>query len=127
MAEELAMVIINPYTLFKSRTGGVISRLLSRGNYELVGARMFSPSESLIDEYCKIEESEKTDNPEVSKLIVRYIRENYAANPATGARKRCQRAKAASPSTAGPAVASGLWTRWKPRGSGPTWAPRGWV
>lgn len=88
MAEELAMVIINPYTLFKSRTGGVISRLLSRGNYELVGARMFSPSESLIDEYCKIEESEKTDNPEVSKLIVRYIRENYAANPTTGARKR---------------------------------------
>jgi nucleoside diphosphate kinase len=88
VAEELAMVIINPYTLFKSRTGGVISRLLSRGNYELAAARMFSPGEKLIDEFCRMEELEKTDHPAVSKLIVQYIRENYSPDPRTGARKR---------------------------------------
>ncbi len=88
MSAELAIAVINPYTLVKSRTGGVISRLLSRGNYDLVGARMFAPGDEFAKELCILEEQEKTDNPEVSKLIVQYISENYAPNKATGAKRR---------------------------------------
>lgn len=89
MSEELAFVIINPYTLAKSRTGGVVSRLLSRGNYELVGARMFSPGDELIAKYCGlIQGQENSDNPELARLIVEYIKENYSADKTTGAGKR---------------------------------------
>ena len=35
MAEELAYVLVNPYTLFKSRTGGVLARLMSRTALDL--------------------------------------------------------------------------------------------
>ncbi|MFH1037105.1 MAG: nucleoside-diphosphate kinase [PVC group bacterium] len=54
MAIELAAVWINPYTIKKSRTGGVIARLLSLGSGELMAARMFSPSRELVDLYCRI-------------------------------------------------------------------------
>ena len=48
MAKELAYVLIDPYTIRKSRTGGVINRLLSRGRLNLVAARMLAPSRKLI-------------------------------------------------------------------------------
>ena len=35
MAEQLAYVIITPYSLHKSRTGGILSRLLARTGLEL--------------------------------------------------------------------------------------------
>ena len=48
MSQELAYVILTPYTLFKSRTGGIIARLITRTGLELVGARMFAPSPELV-------------------------------------------------------------------------------
>ena len=36
MASELAFALINPYTIAKSRTGGVLGRLMSRTGLELV-------------------------------------------------------------------------------------------
>ena len=36
MASELAFVLINPYTIAKSRTGGVIGRFMSRTGLDLV-------------------------------------------------------------------------------------------
>ena len=53
MAQELAYVIITPYTLYKSRTGGILARLITRTGMELVGARMFAPSNELVQEYSK--------------------------------------------------------------------------
>ena len=53
MAEELSYVIINPYTIYKSRTGGVLARLLTRTSLDLVGAQMFAPSQALVDEYAQ--------------------------------------------------------------------------
>lgn len=89
MAEELAFVLINPYTLAKSRTGGVISRLLSRGDNELVAARMFAPSEELVREYCEtMGPDEKSTHPEINKLIKQYVMENYAPNKKTGEKRR---------------------------------------
>lgn len=89
MAEELAYVLINPYTIIKSRTGGVIGRLLSRSSAELVSARMFTPSQELVDEYIEALECAETDeHPEVKRLIKEYLIENYAPDRKTGQRKR---------------------------------------
>jgi nucleoside diphosphate kinase len=44
--------MVTPYTIAKSRTGGVISRLLSRTDLELVGAQMFAPDETLAKDYA---------------------------------------------------------------------------
>jgi len=81
MKKELAYVLINPYTIRKSRTGGVISRLLSWGNLSLVAARMFCPSRELVEEYTdalylsgqKGEEQEK----EILEQIRNYLFQNY--------------------------------------------------
>ncbi len=51
MATELAYALITPYSLIKSRTGGIIGRILSLTDLEFVGARMYAPSDEFIDEY----------------------------------------------------------------------------
>lgn len=53
MKPELSFVLITPYTLIKSRTGGVISRLLSRTDLELCGAQIFAPSTELAENYAQ--------------------------------------------------------------------------
>lgn len=75
MAVELAYALITPYSLIKSRTGGIIGRMLSLTDLELVGARMYCPSDAFIDEYKKtFLESSLGDG--LKKLIVRYLDEN---------------------------------------------------
>ncbi len=49
--DELAYALITPYSLFKSRTGGIISRLLSSRGLTFVGARMYVFSDEFIDAY----------------------------------------------------------------------------
>ncbi len=62
MARELAYVIVTPHTISKSRTGGVLSRYLARTDLALVAARMFNPSDELVERYAQsIEEDEKID------------------------------------------------------------------
>ena len=38
MAEELSYVIVTPYSIRKSRTGGILARLISRTGLDLVAA-----------------------------------------------------------------------------------------
>ena len=52
MKQTLSYVLVTPYTIVKSRTGGVISRLLSRLSLELVGAQMLCPDENIAREYA---------------------------------------------------------------------------
>ena len=52
MEQTLSYVIVTPYTVAKSRTGGVISRLLSRTNLELVGAQMIIPDDAFARNYA---------------------------------------------------------------------------
>ena len=89
MSEELAYVLINPYTIIKSRTGGVIGRLLSRSTAELIAARMFAPSKQLIDEYIKsLDCAKMEEHLEIKELIKEYLLENYAPDPKTGIKRR---------------------------------------
>jgi len=84
MAKELAFVMINPYTIRKSRTGGVIARYLGRTDLHLVGARMFGPSLELATEYAEaIRRREPADSP-FGDLLYDYVMREYAPNPVTG-------------------------------------------
>jgi nucleoside diphosphate kinase len=53
MSNDLSYVLVTPYTIAKSRTGGVLSRLLSRSGLELVGAQMFAPNETFTKDYSE--------------------------------------------------------------------------
>jgi len=61
MKSELAYALITPYSLFKSRTGGIISRLLASPELEFVGVRMFVFSDDFIDSYKKLMPDEEMD------------------------------------------------------------------
>ncbi|HUS47498.1 MAG TPA: nucleoside-diphosphate kinase [Phycisphaerae bacterium] len=54
MEEQLAYALITPYSLYKSRTGGIIGRLLAYARLEFVAARMYVFSDALVDAYQKI-------------------------------------------------------------------------
>jgi hypothetical protein len=75
MAEELSYVIINPYTIYKSRTGGVLARLLTRTSLDLVGAQMFAPSQALVDEYAAniVTEADPQERS-IQELIRDYVK-----------------------------------------------------
>ena len=54
MKKQLTCVLITPYTLKKSRTGGIIGRLLALGRgVRLVGARMYAPSDEMVNRYAE--------------------------------------------------------------------------
>ncbi|MGD0652665.1 MAG: nucleoside-diphosphate kinase [Verrucomicrobiia bacterium] len=87
--DQLAYVLINPYTIYKSRTGGVISRLFTRTALDLVAARMFAPSRELVEEYAEIVVSPKDpQDRKIQDLIRQYILDNYSPDPKTGQRRR---------------------------------------
>src|SRR5881396_284362 len=89
MAEQLAYVIITPYSLHKSRTGGILSRLLSRTGLDLAGARMFAPSEDLVKKYSEaIISANDPQDRRVQDLIYHYILQNLSPDPKTGRRRR---------------------------------------
>lgn len=54
MSEELAYALITPYSLYKSRTGGIIGRLLAYAQLDLVAARMYVFSDEFLDQYRRI-------------------------------------------------------------------------
>lgn len=88
MANELAFVLINPYTISKSRTGGVIGRFMSRTGLDLVGARMFAPSRQLAGEYAAIIGKDRSLEPEARRLLADYVLKNYAPDQKTGQPRR---------------------------------------
>jgi len=89
MAQELAYVIVTPYSLYKSRTGGILSRLITRTGLDLVGLRMFAPSAELVSEYAKIIVSaHDTQDRKIQELLKEYVSTKFAPDAKTGQRKR---------------------------------------
>ena len=84
MASEIAFVLINPYTIRKSRTGGVLGRYLARTDLKLVAARLFGPSQALVDEYAAYVESAQLDDSGMAQVLANYLRKNYAPDPVSG-------------------------------------------
>jgi len=54
MSKSLSYVLVTPYTIAKSRTGGVLARLLSRTDLSLVGAQIFAADEKFAVDYANI-------------------------------------------------------------------------
>jgi len=81
VGRELAYAMVTPYSLLKSRTGGIIGRLLSQANLEFVGARMYAPGDDFVDRFSRSKELENL-SLEVKERFKQYIYENLrAGNP----------------------------------------------
>ncbi len=80
-AEELSYVIVTPYTMRKSRTGGIISRLISRTGLDLVSARMFAPSQELVQRYADTIVTETDPRHKGTQELLRaYVLRNFTGN-----------------------------------------------
>jgi nucleoside diphosphate kinase len=84
MKQAVSYVMVTPYTVAKSRTGGVIARLLSRVDLELVGAQMIAPDEAFARTYAEHLRRQNSLN-EVT-LLADYVEQNLA--PSGGRRHR---------------------------------------
>ena len=78
MSKELGYVLITPYTLRKSRTGGVLGRLMSRTGLDLVAARMFGPSAELVERYAALIRNNEDIWPEIRELLSDYVEREMA-------------------------------------------------
>ena len=82
MSQQLAYVIVTPYSLYKSRTGGILSRLITRTGLDLAGLRMFAPSPELVKEYAEtIVSAHDTAGPENSGTAPRIRPRKPFARP----------------------------------------------
>ena len=89
MAEQIAYAIITPYSLHKSRTGGIIARLSTRTGLELAGARLFAPSHELVQAYADaVVASEDPQDRQIQELIRGYVVHHFSPEPRTGRRRR---------------------------------------
>ena len=77
MSKELGYVLITPYTLRKSRTGGVLGRLLSSTGLDLVAARMFGPSADLVKRYAELIRNSDEIWPEIREILPEYIEREF--------------------------------------------------
>ena len=76
MKNELSYVLVTPYTISKSRTGGVVARLLSRSSLELVGAQIFLPDEKFAQGYAEMLRKRSPDDSVA--LLADYVQQNIA-------------------------------------------------
>lgn len=84
MAEELSYVIVTPYSIRKSRTGGIISRLISRTGLEIVAARMYAPSKELVEQYAStIVTAQDSRHRATQEQIKQYVLKNFVADTST--------------------------------------------
>jgi len=89
MSQQLAYVIVTPYSLYKSRTGGILSRLITRTGLDLAGLRMFAPSAELVKEYAEtIVSAHDTQDRKIQELLRDYVLKNLSPDPKTGLRRR---------------------------------------
>jgi len=89
MPEQLAYAILTPYSLHKSRTGGIIARLITRTGVDLVGARMFSPSAELVQQYAEtIVSAQDPQDRGIQELIRDYVLRDFSPEPKSGRRRR---------------------------------------
>ena len=77
-AEELSYVIVTPYSMRKSRTGGIIARLISRTGLDLVTSRMFAPSAELTKRYAETIVTETEPRHRATQELIRdYVLKNF--------------------------------------------------
>jgi nucleoside diphosphate kinase len=89
MSQQLAYVIVTPYSLYKSRTGGILSRLISRTGLDLAAMRMFAPGPELVKQYAEtIVSAQDPQDRKIQELLRQYVLTNLSPDPKTGRRRR---------------------------------------
>ena len=77
MKETLSYVLLTPYTVAKSRTGGVLSRLLSQTNLSLVGAQIIAFDDVLAKAYAdSLRSQTRPEFPSAMNLLASYVERN---------------------------------------------------
>ena len=77
MADELSYALITPYSLLKSRTGGIIGRLMSMADLTLVGARMYAPSDEMVNAYARTIAEQEDLDPHLRDAFVSYLNDYF--------------------------------------------------
>ena len=76
--EQLAYAAVTPYSMRKSRTGGIVGRLISRTGLDLVGGRMFAPSHELAERYAETIVTETDPRHRATQGLIRdYVLKNF--------------------------------------------------
>ncbi len=75
MPDELTYVLVTPYSLHKSRTGGILSRLLSLTHLQLVDARMYAFSDGLAEKFAGTIGDMEIE-PHLRTAFVQYCEDN---------------------------------------------------
>ena len=86
MAEELSYVLVTPYSIRKSRTGGIIARLISRTGLDLVAARMYAPSAELAEQYAAgiptdPDPTHRATQELIKKYVLKYLTTQSGSRP----------------------------------------------
>jgi nucleoside diphosphate kinase len=89
MSQQLAYVIITPYSLSKSRTGGILSRLISHTSLDLAAMRMFAPGSELVKQYGEtIVSAHDPQDRKIQELLRQYVLHNLSPDSKTGRHRR---------------------------------------
>jgi nucleoside diphosphate kinase len=79
--EELSYAIVTSYSMRKSRTGGILARLISRTGLDLVSGRIFAPSAELVRRYAETIVTETDTRHRATQELIRdYVLRNFAGN-----------------------------------------------
>src|SRR6266545_948061 len=88
--EELAYAIVTPYSMSKSRTGGIVGRLISRTGLDLVAGRMFAPGAELAKRYADSIVTETDPRHRATQELIRqYILKNFTGEKNGNVRVSC--------------------------------------
>ena len=88
MTDQLAYALITPYSLYKSRTGGIIGRMIAHARLNLVAARMYVFSDEFIDEYRDVVCPKETERA-MAEAWRKYIDESLRRTNPWGYLPRC--------------------------------------
>ena len=88
MTQQLTYALITPYSLLKSRTGGIIGRLMVLGDLDLVGAHMYAPSDAFVDSYIESVRSQSDITSRLGEALITYLDENFRPENALGISNR---------------------------------------
>jgi len=88
MSQELAYALITPYSIYKSRTGGIIGRILAHPGLELASARMYVFSDEFVDAYQEVICPSAMD-PAIETAWHAYIEESLRRDNPWGILPRC--------------------------------------
>src|SRR5207302_7993149 len=78
--EELSYVIVTPYSMRKSRTGGIVGRLISRTGLDLVGGRMLAQGLEVTKRYAETIVTEADPRHRATQELIReYVLKNFTS------------------------------------------------